>query len=469
MVPTTTHNSGSSTLEISKKDALHICSKCKKKNPKKCVIHDIEESQKDIIIAPDCMVSFGKVGGKSSPTHDKSSPTHEKKYNNISDLSSKNNTVQGGRTFTPNDKQGLADDSPTLNDIVQGVNKVRPPPMTKVRPPIGCTQGTGDLTLSLLDREILGYLQDDMHIRGIANNINVPRSTIRYRVRRMEEAGILISSNGVYGTKLYKISPDSPTQIGESLIHNEERKQAVDFSAHCMSFSYSIISGTQPKSKNSYHPRNWTGYVFKLGPHRIRSTPSSIIIDLNIVLEADTLINLGIKYMDISQPLVLNFAKEHNLKLGTPVISRKPHFETDDTGIGRVLSEVGSFKTRGMNLTFDTSRSSGDFESDFESAKAFDFTLNQLPGISAELKSKLSDLNQTTTEEFTKTQATLEQLSVDVNGLYVLLQMKHENDKLRADYKEMLDLMKSQIDPKQSPSDESSAKLTVSDPMQIYG
>ena len=466
MAATTTHNSGSST-ELSKKDALDICSKCKNRDSAKCVFSDIEGSQKDTIIVPKCMVSLNKGGEKSSPPNEKSSPPNEGYSFNNGDLSAKNNAVQGRRTFTHNEERHIADDSPPKNNAAQGGQTVRPPITRNVRPPLVSTQEINKLVLSPLDVEILECVKDDMHVGAMVNSINAPRSTIRYRIKRMVKEGLLIPAKGVYGSKLYKISSDLPPSLNETLIHNEERHAATDFTAHAMSFKYPVISGVQPKSKHSYKMNNWLGYVFTFNDHVIRTTPKSIIIDINLDLGAGSINDLNIKYMDVAQPYILNFAKEHKLDLGTPQQYRKPHYTIEDTAISHILTERGEFKTKGMGLSFDKSKSTGDLEMGERSARAFEFTLNKLPHITDKINSKLGALNQTTSEEFSKTQSTLEQISDDVSGLYVLLQMKHENDKLRADYKEMLDLMKSQIDPKQS--EQSSTKLTVSDPMQIYG
>ena len=469
MVVTTTHNSGSSTSELSKNDALEICSNCKNRNSAKCVFSDIEGSRKDIIIVPKCMKSVNKVNEESSFTNEKSSFTNEKSSFTNGNLPTKNVIGQGEQTFTPNEERHIADDSFTKNDIGQGEQSIRSPPMRKVRSPLVCVPDMINLSLSPLDWEIIEYLKDDMHVRRISNGINRPQSTITYRVKRMEKAGLLAATKGVYGTKLYKLSSDLFTQMNESLIHNEERHAVTDFTAHAMSFKYPVISGVQPKSKNSYKMNNWLGYVFTFNDHVIRTTPKSIIIDINLDLGAGSINDLNIKYMDVAQPYILNFAKEHKLDLGTPQQFRKPHYTIEDTAISQILSERGEFKTKGMGLSFDKSKSTGDLEMGEESARAFEFTLNKLPHITDKINSKLTALNNTTTEEFSKTQSTLEQISDDVSGLYVLLQMKHDYDKLRGDYKEMLDLMRSQTDPKQSLSDQHASKITVNDTMQIYG
>lgn len=469
MVVATTHKSGGTTSKLSKRDALDICSKCKNRNSAKCVFSDIEGCQKDIIIVPVCMVSLIKGGGKSSPPNERSSPPNVGSSPTNGNLSTKNDTVQGWRTFTHNEERHLVDDSPPLNDIGDGVNKVRHPIMKKVRHPQGYVQDTYDLVLTPLDWDIIEYLIDDMHIMGMVNSIGKPRSTIRYRVKRLEKAGLLHATKGVYGTKLYKLSKDLSTQMGESLIHNEDRHRAVDFTAHAMSFKYPLVSGIQPQSKHSYKMKNWLGYVFTFKDHVIRTTPKSIIIDINVDLGAGSINDLNIKYMDVAQPYISNFAKQHRLDLGTPQQYRKPHYTIEDTAIGQILTERGEFKTTGMGLSFDKSKSTGDLEMGERSARAFEFTLNELPHITDKIKSKLYDLNQTTTEEFSKTQSILGQISEDVSGLYILLQMKHENDKLREDYKEMLNLMKSQIDLKQSSSDQHASGIMVNDTMQIYG
>lgn len=61
------------------------------------------------------------------------------------------------------------------------------------------------------------------------------------------------------------------------------------------------------------------------------------------------------------------------------------------------------------------------------------------------LSKEVDVLTQITTDEFTIIHATLEKISADISGLYLFIQLKHENDKLRADNKELLERLKSQI------------------------
>ena len=431
--------------KISKSDALKICEKCKKKDPKGCIRWDVEEHKDDTITIPACMRD--EVSNIGHPTR-KKLDTNEEKLDTNEDLYTKNasDTESVQLSDTPNEKSCT--------------------PMVVLPPAEHFHTNTCTLKLSTLDKEILSVLTDDLHVRGIARELNRPASTISYRLKRLVEAKLLISSNGVYGTKLYKISKDLHTQINESLIHNEERKQEAEFTAHAMSFKYPLVGGVQPQSKNSYKMRNWTGYVFTFNNYAIRSTPQSIIIDVNMALGAGSINDLNAKYMDMAQSYIVGFAKQYKLKLGAPQHYRDPHYTIEDTAIGKILTERGEFKTRGMGLNFDISKSKGDAEMGEKSARAFEFTLNQLPGITDKINSNLKDLNKTATEEFGNTTETLEKINENVTGLYIMMQMKNELDKLREDYKEMLEIIKSQNDvQKASPEQQPMNK----NELQLYG
>lgn len=114
--------------------------------------------------------------------------------------------------------------------------------------------------------------------------------------------------------------------IGECPEGNEIINKSTRFTAHNMSYKFPILSGIQPKSTHSFNMKNWTGYKFINDDYMVVSTPKSILIDVNQTLGAGSIGDLNLKYTEIAQAHANNFAKQHDLTLGTPQRHRKPHF-----------------------------------------------------------------------------------------------------------------------------------------------
>lgn len=428
--------------KITKADALEMCEGCKKRNSKKCVYSDIEGSREEMITVPKCMFEFEH---KAEHQREKvGTPTREKLNTNE----------------TLNTKNGNGNEK--IQKVEQGYEKVGTPQ--------GYYPKSSKIKLDDLDDEIIELIEDQYHLRGIVKELNRPPSTISYRLKRLEKARLIKSYKGAYGTKLYKLSSHLNTQSDQSLIHDDNRQQSAQaFNAHSMTFKFPIMSGAQPKSKNAFRMNNWTGYTFHGRNHEIRSTTKSIIIDINQDLGAGTIDDLMLKYSEVAQGHLVEFAKQHKLTLGTPKRYRKQHFLIPDTSLGKILSERGSFETE-SGLSIDESQSKGDLEMGEELARDFEFTLNKLPKIANDIENRLGELNETTESEFEKTTNRFDKVDEGITNLHVLIQMKHENDKLREDLKETLKLVQDQIR-MQTPATETPTddKINRNHIMQIYG
>ena len=421
---------------ITKADALDICNSCTKRNSNECVYSDIEGSRKETISMPKCMSKFEH--NVVHPREKVRTPTRESSYTHESSYTQNNSSHKDSTKV----KQGYEESC-----TPQGVQ----PKSSKNK-------------LDDMNSKIIELLKDQWHCRGIAKELNAPHSTISYRLNKLQKAGLIKSYNGAYGTKLYKLSSHLDTPSDQSLIHDDNRQQsAQSFNAHCMTYSFPIVTGSQPKSKNPYHMKNWTGYIFYGNNYKIRSTPRSIIIDINQDLGAGTIDDLIIMYTEMAKGHLVEFTKQHKITLGTPKRYRKPHFLIPDTAIGKALSQIGSFETSG-GISVDESQSKGDLEMGEDLARDFEYTLNKLPKIVSNIENNLGELNKTGTDRFDKVDA-------GITNLHILTQMQHENNKMREDLtatmkvaQEQLEIIKTFQQPEQP--DEMRNKKQL---MELYG
>ena len=430
---------------ITKADALEVCEGCTKRDSKTCIYSDIERSRDGTIIIPKCMVSFGHK------------PVHPRE-----------------NTRTPTREHPNTHEKPnTQND--SGVWKTQKTEQgnEEIRTPQGYQPKSHKIKLSKNDEKIivlLGDQENPHHVRSLARALNTAPSTMSNRLKKLEKAGIIKSYKGVAATKIYKLSVHLNTQSDQSLIYDDNRHQsAQSFTAHCMTFKFPIITGTQPKSKHPFKMNNWTGYTFHHKNYEIRSTTQSIVIDINQDLGAGSIDDLTLLYSDIARGHLVEFAKQHNITLGTPQSYRKQHFTIPNTSIGKILSERGSFNTA-EGLMIDESKSKGDLEMGEDLARDFEFTLNKLPGIANNIENRLGELNETTKTEFEKTTDRFDKVDEGITNLHILIQMKHENDKLRDDLKETLKLAQDQIKTQNLPEEPHiDKKINKDHSMQIYG
>ena len=143
------------------------------------------------------------------------------------------------------------------------------------------------------------------------------------------------------------------------------------FKAHNMSFKFSILEGNQPKSSQAYKISTGTGYVFKSPDHTIRSTPHSIIIDINLDLGAASIDDLNLKYSQLAQSQVYKFAEKHHITLGGISKYREAHFTLKDNPLAKIISDRDEFKTD-SGLQINKNHSPVDIEMREETARAME-------------------------------------------------------------------------------------------------
>lgn len=266
-------------------------------------------------------------------------------------------------------------------------------------PPMRNADHPSSMEIDKLDHHILLLISEKCHERAIIRLTKRPRSTIKSRLDRLKRNGFIkpyYFNTALQRVKLYDLTQKSMM----FLIHNEERNAPTSsgahtmtaqgvFAAHAMSFICDIIEGEQPKNHHGYKPKNWTGYLFEDINHKIRTTRKSIIIDVNLDLGADTIDNLNLKYHTFAQKFAVEFAERHNIVIGQLRKNRNPHYEVGKIPFIKFIADRGEFQT--PDIKIDKSRSDGDLEFNERSARAFDFTINQMPGMIAEMKAEMND------------------------------------------------------------------------------
>jgi hypothetical protein len=165
------------------------------------------------------------------------------------------------------------------------------------------------------------------------------------------------------------------------------------FTSHAMSFKFEILEGKQPKSPRAYKMKNWLGYVFEYTNHVVRTTPSNIIIDVNLDLGADTVDNLILKYSQFAQKYGLDFAERHRITVGQCQTYRSGHYNKENIPFIQLIAERGEFQSNDVKI--DKSKSNGDCEFNEDSARGFEFVLNQMPAIVAKLCNKIDHIEKT--------------------------------------------------------------------------
>jgi hypothetical protein len=416
-----------------KSEILALCQDCPDKYSSTCILGDLEASHAEYIYLPLC--AAGRISDKERKlrTNEESCAplrkmlrTNEDNDINISMLRTKTNTEEDCATDVA---QSTRKSCATIGDLVK----------------------INGITLDSLDKNIITFAAEYHHARSISRKLNRPESTIRYRLNRMEKAGLItqiIPENEKPGAKTklkcYHISEVCAT----SLIHNDNKSPPTDFTVHSMSFSFPILEGDQPKSSNGQKMNNWISYIFKFSNHTIRTTTKSVIIFINEDLGAGSIDDLNLKYSQLAQSHAYKFAEKHHIVLGSISKYRQGHFTIEDNALAQIISERGEFKTA-SGIMIDKSRSSGDLEMQEETARAMEFTINKLPTLAAGMKSNLDDIK-------IHMDAGLSGIMNSVNDMQTWLILERENRALKEltlKQDEQIELLKQQITQKDELND----------------
>jgi hypothetical protein len=336
---------------MKKPDILHICELCPdacKAND--CQIADIEAAKDEDIHPPKCtkfQSSFDETSERKAVSINEKGDIHRRETNN------------GARYPNEVSKSSIG----------------------------------GIFPLDPLDLKILNFLSIHHYERSISRVTNEKRVTIQKRIKRLREMGLIRPEEGNRHIKFYALTPSGI----QFLVYDEEGTRKQDgknpFTLHCSKWSFPIISGFQPRSKNPVKMKNWTGFDFIYSQYTIRSTPSSIHVFVNVELLGESVENLNKKYEALAICYAGKFAEDHGLKLDAPKPYQKPHFTLRDNALTKIISEVGNVRTPDIHI--DKSRSDGDLEMEYKAAKGLEFSISQMPAIVAGLQADISGMKDT--------------------------------------------------------------------------
>lgn len=260
---------------------------------------------------------------------------------------------------------------------------------------IGPPQGSKDKTaLDDLDQKILKHLPDGHFCRSLARALKVPRSTIRYRLKKLVKLGIIIPERHNIADNssiTYTIAQEGGGQ--SSKVGVIKALQNPPFSAHSMCWRFPFISGVQPKSAFPQKLKHCTLYRFYEERATIISTPKSLIIYVKVDLGADTIVNLNVKYLEVARSIAHKYAQRFNLDLGTPDRPNKAHYTLEGARISELIKDRGTFETAGFII--DDSHGEAHIETkDEELAKGFEYTVMKMPSIVGNMERKIENIHK---------------------------------------------------------------------------
>jgi len=295
---------------------------------------------------------------------------------------------------------------------------------------------------------ILHCIKDHHTISSISKVLSMPRSTVRDRLKRLEQNEIITKTDTILlGNKHttfiitngWALNLVNGGQVSAVSKPNVPKTEHVKFARHCVSLQTEIISGTIPKGDKSYSPNGWTGEIFEgNGTYKIRVIPNRngtarAVIDIFISLGASSPADLTMKYHTFAERYLGSWAEKHSLKIGQITEYRTPHTTVEGShGLAQtILGAIGGeTKIKDMGIQVDKSDKEHQGEIEFhdkkgeESLRNFEFALNQSPEKMERLASKFDALRETLHDEVTKVGSGIS----DIQGFLIL---QRENDLLR--------------------------------------
>lgn len=323
--------------------------------------------------------------------------------------------------------------------------------------------------------KILYCIKDHHTIGSMAKVLQLPRSTIRDRLTKLEKKEIITKSETtLLGNRCANFIITSGWAL--KLVNQNEQQaiitkpgrlkpEPVKFTRHCVSLQAEIIRGTIPKGDRSYSPNGWTGEIFEgNGTYKIRVIPnrngkSRAVIDINICLGASSSADLTMKYHTFAERYLGAWAEKHSLKLGQITEYRTPHTSIEgSSGLAQTILNTVGGETKITNLGVQVDRSDKEEhkgEVEFvgkkgeETLRNFEFALNQSPEKMEELVSKFEVLRESLQVESTK-------IGGGISEIQSWLILQRENDLLR----EQIQLFREQMREQTRVYKEQMAELT---------
>ncbi len=434
---------------VLKRTAIEICSSCTNQGQEGCRKSEIDSSKDGRVTLPICMVArLGEVRLGQKNIFEYCPPT-EAKTETILEKKHKQSTEQKTE-WTGHFESGLA---------TQESPKETKKPAASIRiQTVECT----DAPLKNWDEtytKILHCIKDHHTISSMSKLLNLPRSTLRDRLTRLETKEIITKTETMllgnrhttfiitsgWATKL--VNNDEPQVIitKPQSQSQQSKPEPVKFTRHGVSLQAEIITGTIPKGDKQYSPNGWTGEIFEgNGTYKIRVIPNRkgtarAVIDIFVSLGASSTADLTMKYHAFAERYLGTWAEKHSLKLGQITEYRTPHTVIEGSrGLAQTIIKAtgGETKIVDMGIQVDKSdkehkgevefhgtRTEGDKKGD-ESLRNFEFALNQSPQKMEQLASKFDVLRDTLHKE-------VEKVGNGLSGIQGWLILQRENDLLR--------------------------------------
>ena len=296
---------------------------------------------------------------------------------------------------------------------------------------------------------LLHCIKDHHTIGSMSKVLNLPRSTIRDRLTKLEKKEIITKSETTLlgnrcanfiitsGWAMKLVNNDEPQIVVNK--PQQPKPDPVTFSRHCVSLQAEIIEGTIPKGDKSYSPNGWTGEIFEgNGTYKIRVIPNRkgtarAVIDIFISLGASSPADLTMKYHTFAARYLGTWAEKHSLKLSQVTEYRTPHTTIEgSSGLAQTIIGAvgGETKIIDKGIKVDESDKEHKGEVEFhgkkgeETLRNFEFALNQSPQKIEQLASKFDALRDTLHNE-------VEKVGNGLSGIQGFLILQRENDLLR--------------------------------------
>ena len=304
---------------------------------------------------------------------------------------------------------------------------------------------------------LLHCIKDHHTIGSMSKVLNLPRSTIRDRLTKLEKKEIITKSETTLlgnrcanfiitsGWAMKLVNHDEPQIIVNKPQSQQRKPEPVKFTRHNVSLQAEIITGTIPKGDKRYSPNGWTGEIFEgNGTYKIRVIPNRkgtarAVIDIFVSLGASSTADLTMKYHAFAERYLGAWAEKHILKLGQITEYRTPHTVIEGSkGLAQTILKAtgGETKIADMGVQVDESDKEHKGEVEFhgtkkeesnkgaESLRNFEFALNQSPEKMEQLASKFDALRDTLHNE-------VEKVGNGLSGIQGFLILQRENDLLR--------------------------------------
>ena len=462
---------------VLKRIAIEFCKSCTSQGQQGCKKSEVDASKDGRIILPSCMIhkmDETKISQKnifeySSVSAIEPKPEPEPESELRIKPEKKPDKESGWKGFfevvTEEPRSKLRVQKPIES---QGHELKRPTvaePEKELKIPIGMSTRQNVECVECIDApfknwnetytRILHCIKDHHTIGSMSKVLNIPRSTIRDKLTKLETKEIITKSETTllgnkcanfiitsgWAIKLVHSGSDEPLLVVNK--PHSKKVSAVKFTRHSVSLQAEIISGTIPKGDRSYSPNGWTGEIFEgNGTYTIRIIPNRkgttrAVIDISLNLGASSPADLTMKYHSFAERYLGTWAEKHGLKLGQITEYRTPHTPIEGSqGLAQTIINAVGGETKLINYGIQVDKSDKEHQGEVEfvgkkgeeTLRNFEFALNQSPEKMERLESKFDALRDTLHTEAKRVGNGI----TEIQGWLIL---QRENDLLREQIK----------------------------------